>query len=99
MPLNRRPSDFLHNGQLFISTEGEEGLGHVVAQVGAGCVVWASDYPHWDARFPGAVKPILDHPELSDADKRSILSSNAERLLGWSEARADKVPAGTEGGR
>src|SRR5262249_40069997 len=99
MPLNRRPSDYLANGQLFISTEGEDGLGHVVGQVGSGCGGWASGYPHWDARFPGAVKPILDHPELLEEDKAAILSGNAERLLGWSGARVGNVQPAREGGR
>jgi len=62
-------------------------------------VVWASDYPHWDARFPGAVKPVLDHPGLSDADKHAVLSTNAERLLGWSGAEVGNLQAGIEGGR
>ena len=94
MQVTQPPSTFLHNGQLFISTEGEEGLGHTVEQIGAGCVVWASDYPHWDARFPGAVKPVLDHPGLSDADKAAVLSGNAERLLGWSGTNVGSEPQG-----
>jgi len=91
MAVTRPPSSFLHGGQLFISTEGEDGLGHVIAQSGSDWLVWASDYPHWDARFPGAVAAVREHPELGPAEQDAVLSTNALRLLGWSD---DRVAAG-----
>ena len=48
--------------------------------VGADAIVFASDYSHFDSRFPGAAEPIVDHPTLSDAVKRKILNDNARRL-------------------
>jgi predicted TIM-barrel fold metal-dependent hydrolase len=93
MPISRAPSSFLHEGRLFISTEGEDGLGHVVDQVGSDCLVWASDYPHWDARFPGAVAAVSERDDISEADRAAILSHNAARMLGWAEE-----PVATGGG-
>ena len=45
--------------------------------------MWASDYPHWDAEFPGAVKRIRDRDDLTDAEKVAMLDANPRRLYGW----------------
>jgi predicted TIM-barrel fold metal-dependent hydrolase len=42
--------------------------------------VFASNYSHFDSRFPGAAKPIIENQQLSDASKRKILNDNARRL-------------------
>jgi predicted TIM-barrel fold metal-dependent hydrolase len=43
-------------------------------------IVFASDYSHFDSRFPGASQPIVNNPKLSDTSKRKILNDNASRL-------------------
>jgi predicted TIM-barrel fold metal-dependent hydrolase len=43
-------------------------------------IVFASDYSHFDSRFPGASQPIIENQKLSDATKRKILNDNARRL-------------------
>jgi predicted TIM-barrel fold metal-dependent hydrolase len=48
--------------------------------VGADRLLWASDYPHPDAKFPGSVSAMLDAEGLTDAEKRSILSDNPTAL-------------------
>lgn len=79
--LKERPSKLLKRGQLFFSCEADETeLDHVVEAVGDDSIVFASDYSHFDSRFPGASKPILENPKLSDLSKRKILSDNAQRL-------------------
>jgi predicted TIM-barrel fold metal-dependent hydrolase len=55
----------------------------VVTHVGDDYVVWASDYPHPDATFPGAVTKTLAAMErLSAATQRKIMGANAARLYG-----------------
>src|SRR5262245_35696322 len=57
--LPRKPSEYVLR-QCVISTEpGEDMIDAVVAHVGEDNVVWASDYPHPDATFPGAVTRSL----------------------------------------
>jgi predicted TIM-barrel fold metal-dependent hydrolase len=67
-----------------ISTEpGEDMVAAVVEHVGADNVVWASDYPHPDATFPGAVtKTLAAMGALDGAARGKILADNAARLYG-----------------
>ena len=57
-----------------------EGLGHLIAEVGAGQIVMGSDYPYpWTKT---AVDHILATPGLSDAECAAILGETAAGLLG-----------------
>jgi predicted TIM-barrel fold metal-dependent hydrolase len=47
--------------------------------------VWASDYPHPDAHFPGSVDESLGKMAgVPEAARRKIFATNAERLYGLS---------------
>jgi hypothetical protein len=79
--LKSEPSKLLERGQLFFSCEADEReLAHVVDVIGDDWIVFASDYSHFDSRWPGASEPIVKHPKLSDVTKRKILNDNARRL-------------------
>jgi predicted TIM-barrel fold metal-dependent hydrolase len=79
--LKTRPSKLLERGQLYFSCEADETeIAHVVETIGDDCIVFASDYSHFDSRFPGASGPIIENRKLSDATKRKILNHNARRL-------------------
>lgn len=79
--LKTEPSKLLERGQLYFSCESDEKeLAHVVDVIGADWIVFASDYSHFDSRFPGAAAPIVNHPGLSEGVKRKILNDNARRL-------------------
>jgi predicted TIM-barrel fold metal-dependent hydrolase len=56
----------------------EEGLRHLVAEVGVGQVVYGTDVPF---NWPVTVDLILNAPFLSNADKEAILGGNAMKLL------------------
>jgi aminocarboxymuconate-semialdehyde decarboxylase len=56
----------------------EEGLRHLVAEMGAGQVAYGTDMPF---NWPANVDLILKAPFLSDADKEAILGGNVARLL------------------
>jgi hypothetical protein len=80
--LRGKPSEYLADGRVFVSCDPDEReLAHVVGMMGAGNVVYASDYPHWDALFPGSVAAVADRTDLAERDKRSILADNARRLM------------------
>jgi predicted TIM-barrel fold metal-dependent hydrolase len=79
--LKTEPSKLLARGQLYFSCEADEKeLAHVIDVIGEDWIVFASDYSHFDSRFPGASEPIVKHAALSEAVKRKILNDNARRL-------------------
>ena len=79
--LKTEPGKLLKRGQLYFSCEPEETeLAHVVDTIGDDWIVFASDYSHFDSRFPGASEPIVESQKLSDVSKRKILDDNARRL-------------------
>jgi len=79
--LKCEPSELLARGQLYFSCEPDEKeLSHVVDVIGDDWIVFASDYSHFDSRFPGASEPIVNHAQLSAASKRKILNDNARKL-------------------
>jgi predicted TIM-barrel fold metal-dependent hydrolase len=76
--LRRMPRDIARSGQLAISCESEEsGLDRVLEFAGAGSVLYASDYCHWDCHFPYSVKDIAENRELTLEQKEKVLGRNA----------------------
>jgi predicted TIM-barrel fold metal-dependent hydrolase len=79
--LKMKPSDYFRR-QCFVSFEADETrLGQVIESIGADRVVFASDYPHWDATFPGVTDMILNREDLNTETKRKIMGENAAKLL------------------
>ena len=79
--LKRKPSEYFRR-QCFISFEADETrLGQVIESIGADRVVFASDYPHWDATFPGVTDLILQRKDVGVETKTKIMGENAARLL------------------
>ena len=73
-------SEYIRQGRLFFSCEpDEQGLGDVVAAVGDGSIMYASDYPHGESHFPDSVSLVLDWP-MSTERKRKLLWDNAVRF-------------------
>ena len=50
---------------------------------GEDCILWASDYPHSDAIYPGALRALTERDDLSEAQKRKLTRDNARRLYGF----------------
>jgi len=74
---------YLAEGRLFWSCEMDEAeLPRAVERLGEGAILFASDYPHWDCTFPGAVEALERRKDLSSAAKERMLSKNAEGLYG-----------------
>jgi hypothetical protein len=81
--LRRRPSEIIRSDQLVLTCESEEsGLDRVLEEAGAGTVLYASDYCHWDCNFPDSVKDICEARDLSLAQKERILGRNAVEFFG-----------------
>lgn len=84
MPEMKMPaSEYVQARECYFSCDPDEkGVPWAVHVVGEDRILYASDYPHWDARFPDSVALIRQREDLSDAAKRNILGANAARLYG-----------------
>lgn len=78
------PREYVARGNVWVSCEPDEKmLPAVIDQLGDRCVMFASDYPHWDGSWPNATSKLLsqDIPALSLA---RVASANAEEFYGLS---------------
>jgi len=74
-----KPSEYLwRNIWVDSMVFSEEGLRHLVAEMGASQVVYGSDIPF---NWPDTMDLIVNSPSLSDAEKASILGGNLIDLL------------------
>jgi len=77
------PSEYFRR-QCWISFDPDEAMMAMTAQsplVGAERIIWASDYPHPDAKFPGVTEELAEALEgLSFGQKRAITSESAIAL-------------------
>ena len=73
--------------QDFISIEPDEAPArHTVEEIGCDHLVFSTDYPHGDSKYPHAVESFLKL-SLSDEDKRKILWDNCARFYGASDTK------------
>jgi aminocarboxymuconate-semialdehyde decarboxylase len=75
----KRPREYFKR-ELMIDTMifSEEGLRHLVAEVGVSQIMYGTDVPF---NWPVTVDLILNAPFLSSADKEAILGGNAMKLM------------------
>jgi predicted TIM-barrel fold metal-dependent hydrolase len=68
--------------QCVISFDPDEiGLAFTAQHLGAEKILWASDYPHPDAKIPGVVKELEEAVEgLAAADQAEIMGASARRF-------------------
>ena len=81
--LKMKPSEYFRR-QCYISFDPDESTLAFTAQhplVGASRIIWASDYPHPDAKFPGVVEELEEAAEsLPAAQRAQIFGTNARNL-------------------
>jgi uncharacterized protein len=81
--MKMKPSEYFRR-QCWISFDPDESTLAFSARsplVGAERIIWASDYPHPDAKFPGVVKELREAAaSLNDAQRARILGLNAAEL-------------------
>jgi predicted TIM-barrel fold metal-dependent hydrolase len=79
-PLSMMPSEYFRR-QGWISCEADEpSLRGVVDYVGADRLIWASDFPHPDGKYPGAVDVVFNIPDLSKEEIAAYAGANAKAL-------------------
>ena len=83
--LSLLPSEYMRR-QCWISFDPDEAMLRTTAEsplVGADRIIWASDYPHPDAKFPGVTDELAEALDgLSFEQKRQITSESAVALYG-----------------
>jgi predicted TIM-barrel fold metal-dependent hydrolase len=79
--LTQKPSEYFRR-QCFVSVEcDEEPVSGVLEQVGDQNIVFSTDFPHPDCKFPRAVDRFLELP-MAPESKRRILWDNCARFYG-----------------
>ncbi len=79
-PLSMKPSDYFLR-QCFISVDVDEYLvTDVMKRLGDDHLVFSTDYPHADCKFPQATDTFLAMEGISATSKRKILWDNCARL-------------------
>jgi uncharacterized protein len=83
--LTMKPSEYFRR-QCYISFDPDESALPLAATsplCGADRIVWASDFPHPDAKYPGVTQELMEATESLDEDQRRLIAGeNALRLYG-----------------
>ena len=82
--LKRRPSE-IFSQQCFVSMEADEakGLNWMIDKGLGHCILWGSDYPHFDSTYPGAYTEALATFEATGEDTAGmIVHDNPRRYMG-----------------
>ena len=70
------PSEYFRK-QCFVSVEPDEApVKYVIDYMGNDRIVFSTDYPHGDSKFPHAVESFLELSTISEEDKHKILWDN-----------------------
>jgi uncharacterized protein len=82
--LDMMPSEYFHR-QCLVSVEPDEApVVHFISDFGADNLVYSTDYPHGDSRYPKATESFLELP-ISDEHKRKILWDNCAQFYAVGE--------------
>jgi predicted TIM-barrel fold metal-dependent hydrolase len=85
-PRKKSPLEYLHDGRVFCGVELYEGAATVrsiIEMIGDDAIMYQSDYPHDQCRFPASTDTVLAWSDdgVSDETMRKLMSGNAERYL------------------
>jgi len=80
--IKQPPSHYIKTRCFFSCEPGEESTPWVAEQIGADRLVFASDYSHFDAKFPNTIKLVRETKGLATATADKILSDNSVTLFG-----------------
>ena len=80
--LKMEPSEYFRR-QCYLSVECDEEPAEIVSKYGLeDNIVFSTDYPHADSKYPGSVERFLQMP-LSDQARRKFLWDNCAKLFGF----------------
>ncbi|HXJ32409.1 MAG TPA: amidohydrolase family protein [Candidatus Eisenbacteria bacterium] len=81
--LSMKPSEYVRR-QVYVSFDpGEHTMSALGPLIGEDAMIWASDFPHSDAKYPGVVRELREHTaDMTPAARVKLLGTNALRLYG-----------------
>ena len=82
--LKRRPSE-IFSQQCFVSMEADEAKGLIwMQEKGLGhCILWGSDYPHFDSTYPGAyAEAQTTFATCAEGTAGKVVYANPKRFMG-----------------
>ena len=81
----KHPAEYVAAGNVWVTCEPDEGtLPAIVEALGDACVMFASDYPHWDGAWPNATSELVEHAigRLAPESLARIAAGNARAFYG-----------------
>jgi len=91
--LSLKPSEYFRRQCVISFDPGERSAPAMAQLAGAQNLIWASDFPHSDAKYPGVVDELREHTAaMSPAEQAALYGGNALRLYGV-EARVTQRSA------
>jgi len=87
--MKKEPLEYLLGGSCYITTEPDEVmLPAVIEEFGDDYILFGSDYPHSDSKFPNAVKFLRGRSDIAETSKQKILSNGVKFLYGANRAES-----------
>jgi uncharacterized protein len=81
--LSLKPSEYFRRQCVISFDPGERTMGAMADLAGEDNLIWASDFPHSDAKYPGVVDELLESIHAMPAERaRKLLGANAARIYG-----------------
>jgi len=81
--LSLKPSEYFLRQGCVSFDPGERTMGALAKFIGTDNMIWASDFPHSDATYPGVVQELREHTADMDAAARTkLFGANAVKLYG-----------------
>jgi predicted TIM-barrel fold metal-dependent hydrolase len=92
--LSLTPTEYFQRQCVVSFDPGEHSMGAMARLAGADNLIWASDFPHSDAKYPGVVDELREHTQdMEPQDRTKLLGENAARLYGIEQLVAARAPA------
>jgi predicted TIM-barrel fold metal-dependent hydrolase len=82
-PLSLTPAEYFRRQCVISFDPGEHSMRAMADLAGADNLIWASDFPHSDAKYPGVVDELREHTtDMTPEQQAKLFGLNAVRLYG-----------------
>ena len=82
-PLSLTPSEYFRRQCVISFDPGEHSMKAMAELAGEDNIIWASDFPHSDAKYPGVVDELREHTgDMTPDQQAKLFGLNAGRLYG-----------------